>query len=151
MGRCSPPARSPPRPAADAPADRSQGRPRRHPALVRSPLVYRGDLRRGPSPPRRRDPTAVIRSRNRADNAGLARPILARHAMGARTTSRSSNGVASRRLVSKATSHLQRRTGTCPPRTMDATRFRHLRKHDRLVEMPRSAINALIGAACYAA
>ena len=61
---------------------RSHGRSTRHPALVRSPLVHRGHLRRGPSPPRRRDPTPMVRSGRRPHHPRLARPVLPRRALG---------------------------------------------------------------------
>ena len=44
-----------------APATPTRCRSSRHPALVCPSLVHRGDLCRGPSPPRRRDATAVRR------------------------------------------------------------------------------------------
>ncbi len=80
----------------------------------------------------------MVRSRYRADNAGLARPVLTRHAVGARAAARPSNDVSSRRLVSKAAPHLQRRTRPRSPRTVDATGFRHLRKR------PQTGRNAAI-------
>ncbi len=114
--------------AASLSVHRSQSRSGRHPALVCSPLVHRGDVRRGPSPPRCRDATAVVRSSNCTDDARVAGPILARHALGARTACRPSTAVSSRRLVSKAAPHVQRRTRPGSPRIVDATGFRHVPK-----------------------
>src|SRR3954453_423722 len=68
LGQARPPRPHPLRPgprsdgcarAPGVPLHRSRRGAARHPALVRPPLVDRGDIRRGPPPPRRRDPTAV--------------------------------------------------------------------------------------------
>lgn len=57
-------------------------RPARYPALVRPPMVDRSYLRRGPPPPRRRNPTPMVRPSYCAYHACTARTVLIDYSQG---------------------------------------------------------------------
>jgi hypothetical protein len=110
------------------------GGPNRHPALVCPPLVDRGDLRRGPPPPRRRNPASMVGRRHRSHDTRAARAVFVDHAMGARTLGEVRTQPARRKLVSKIPANLQRRDRRGTPRNLALQPFANVRVHIRPAE-----------------
>ena len=79
--------------------------------MVRPSLVHRNDILGEPRASRRRDATAMVRSRHRADDAGAVRVVFARYPLGGRSQNRRQPSPKIGRVVSQTRTFLQRRHG----------------------------------------
>ncbi len=82
LGAGARPHRHPRRPGV--PVHRCRPRRRGDPHALRHPLAHRDHVPGGPPAPRRRDPAPVVRQGHPAHHTRPARPLLPRHALGAR-------------------------------------------------------------------
>ena len=73
--------------SAGVPLHRHRRHASRNSRLVRPPLVHRDDVPGIPRPSGRRNRAAMVRSRHRANDAGVARLVLARDALGGQSHS----------------------------------------------------------------
>src|SRR5208283_4718535 len=95
--------------SAGVPLHRHRRDAGRNSRLVRPPLVRRDDVPGIPRPSGRRNRAAMVRSRHRANDASVARLVLARDALGGRSHSPLQPAPQIGRLVSEARTLLQRR------------------------------------------
>src|SRR5271157_4646774 len=95
--------------SAGVPLHRHRRDASRNSRLVRPPLVRRDDVPGIPRPSGRRNRAAMVRSRHRANDASVARLVLARDALGGRSHSPRQPSPQSGRLVSETRTLLQRR------------------------------------------
>ena len=99
-------------------------RPRacRHHRTLRPPLAGRSHLCRNPRPSRRRNPTAMVRQGNRANNTRLARPLQPYIAVGLRSPEHYQHALC-RSMVSQNQPHLHRRHRLRAPRPVGRRYF----------------------------
>jgi len=90
---------------------------------VREPLVHRNDIPGEPRTSRRRNATAMVRPRHRANNASVVRIIFARCALGGRSQNRGQPSPEIGRVVSQTRTFLQRRHRRCSKALLERAAF----------------------------